>query len=309
MNDLELLRDAWDTPDAPSTDAAAQARAALLARATQRRRSWLGVRVAVVGAAAAAIAVGVAVLDEDRVAPAGAAQVLERAAAASEAKPFVAPRADQWVYTEVRFTRSDAREPETWSTWHRADGRGMAWIDEAGKLRLRGLEPPQRGPVHPARRGLLEGYAAIAALPTDPEALLQWAYAQAKHITNGPDSTDESEIYLLFNHMLRDNVLPPELEAAIFRALKEIPGVTVSTVDVLGRPSLALAMTTADWLREELLLDPQTYTYRGERSTVVKDAFISPEKAGNATGRVTKGSVVVAERVVAAIVDRPGERR
>jgi hypothetical protein len=105
-------------------------------------------------------------------------------------------------------------------------------------------------------------------------------------------------------------VLPPELEAAIFRALKQIPGVTVvDTVDVAGRPAIALGLGTSDWLHEELLLDKETYAYRGERSTVVRDAVIDPLKAGNARGEVKKGSKVVAERVVTAIVDEPGQRR
>jgi hypothetical protein len=91
--------------------------------------------------------------------------------------------------------------------------------------------------------------------------------------------------------------------------MKQVPGVTVATVDVFDRPALAVGMTTSSWLREELLLDPATYAYRGERSTVIKDATIDPEKAGNPTGAVTKGSQVVVERLTAAVVDRPGQRR
>lgn len=91
--------------------------------------------------------------------------------------------------------------------------------------------------------------------------------------------------------------------------MKQVPGVTVETVDVLGSPALALGLETADWLREELLLDPATYGYRGERSTVVKDAVIDPLKAGNSTGEVKKDSQVIVERLASAIVDEPGERR
>ena len=72
------------------------------------------------------------------------------------------------------------------------------------------------------------------------------------------------------------------------------------------RHALALGQTE-DWLREELLLDPATYEYRGERSTVVRDATIDPLKAGNATGEVERGSRVVSKRVTTAIVDAPGE--
>jgi hypothetical protein len=238
---------------------------------------------------------------------ANAAQVLEKAAAASETRRIVAPRDDQWIYIEERFTRSPGGEPEILRSWHRADGLGRAWIDEAGKLRVMVDEAPKKRLGRPVPAPL-SGYKTLAALPTDPGALLRWAYAQAKHITNGPDSTDDGEVYLLFNHMLREIVLPPGLEAGIFRAMKQIPGLTVDTVKIFGRPTLALGLTTADWLHEELLLDPDTHAYRGARSTVIKDATIDPAKAGNSTGRVTKGSQVITERVVTAIVDEPGRR-
>jgi hypothetical protein len=69
----------------------------------------------------------------------------------------------------------------------------------------------------------------------------RWAYAQAKNITGG-GMNDDGDVYLLFNGMLRGNVLPPELEAGIFRALKQIPGVKVETVDVFEQPALSLAL-------------------------------------------------------------------
>jgi copper chaperone CopZ len=99
----------------------------------------------------------------------------------------------------------------------------------------------------------------------------------------------------------------PELEAAIFRALKDVPGVTVTEVEISGRPALAVAQTE-DWLQEELLLDRRTYAYLGERSTVVKDTVIRPEKAGNESGRISKGHKVLLERLASGIVDEAGDR-
>jgi hypothetical protein len=83
--------------------------------------------------------------------------------------------------------------------------------------------------------------------------------------------------------------------------------VTLQTVDICGKPTYSLAFSD-DWLREELLIDPQTYAYRGTRSTVVKTTKIDPAKAGNETGQVTKGSTVIVERIATAIVDQPGQR-
>jgi hypothetical protein len=71
----------------------------------------------------------------------------------------------------------------------------MAWLDESGKLRFRPFDLPdrKRDRARPAF-GPLSGYATVAALPTDPDALLRRAYDQAVNITNGPDSTDDGEV-------------------------------------------------------------------------------------------------------------------
>jgi hypothetical protein len=327
MDDLKALYEAWEISEAPSRAAAAQARAALLARANGRvspRRRFrlplprLGVRLAAVCVFVLTIAIGVAVVEnitgadgrQASIVPglvpvANAAQVLERAAVAAEKKSFIAPRPSQWIYFEDRYSSYGPGgrlvDEGVRRTWHRADGLGLAFIDEHGHLRVREEEPPERRLGRPIP--IFGSYRELAALPADPDALLRWAYEQ--NIENGDDSRD-AVVYLLFKHILRENVLPPELEAATFRALKQVPGVTLTdTVDVSGRPAFALGQTE-DWLHQELLLDKQTYTYRGERSTVVKDATIDPLKAGNSTGEVKKGSRVVVARVATAIVDEPG---
>jgi hypothetical protein len=314
MNDLEILRDAWETPDPPSHTAFTTARADLLAHGRPRPVRRRGVRVAVAGVAVLSLAAGATLVvstDEGgrpaSLAPgvptAAADVVLERAAVAAERQPFVPPRDDQWIYIEDRFDGSDDGGPKTQQTWRRADGGGYAWI-ENGKLQVELIDPPRKhGRPVPTP---FDDYKSLAALPTDPDALLRWAYGQAESITGG-GVTDHGDVYLQFEHMLRSNVLPPDLQAAVYRALAQVPNVSVETIEVFGRPALALVQAES-WLRQELLLDPETYAYRGERSTVVRDATISPEKAGNATGEVKRGSYVISERVTAAIVDKPGER-
>ena len=278
-------------------------RAALLERAARRRSGRRRALVGALAAATAAFAVVATNLDGSgpdglRGVPVAAAEVLERAAVAAEDKPFTPPRDDQWIYFEDRLDGDGTRRQ-----WRRADGRGLAWIDERGKLRVEILEPPRPGRPLPPLGG---GYKELAALPTDPDALLRWAYGLAENIT-GAGLTDHGDVYGIFNAMLRGNVMPPKLEAAIFRALKQVPGVELTTVEVLGRPAYSLGQTE-DWLHEELLLDRETYAYLGERSTIARDATIDPLKAGNATGEVRKGDKVVATRIETAIVDMPGER-
>ena len=333
-DDLTTLRDCFDAPDAPPA-ARAFARAAVLERAAaetnaavvhlaaapaRTRSRRIGRRVVAVGAAAAVMATAFMVLENvggtgrngrpDPIVPglsvpaANAAEVLERAASASAAKPeFEPPRDDQWIYTAERMTGSDG-EPMTQQQWARADGGAHAWIDEAGTLQIQTMERPSD---HPARRGILEGYPLVASLPTDAAALRQWAYDRAdENWSNGPNSTSEEEIFLFFNHILRGNVMPPALEAAIFSVMSDLPGLTIDNVEMFGSPAIAVGYES-DWLRDEILLDPRTYEYVGERSTVTRDATIDPEKAGNATGQVHEGSQVIAQRLDIAIVDEAGE--
>ena len=305
MNDLTILHDAWAAPEAPSPTARAQARAALVARGAPRRRRALLPRLAAAAALACIAVTGLVALDGvgggAAPVPEAAAAVLERAAAAAERRPFTPPRDDQWIYFEDRITPEAGGAAETRRTWRRADGGGMAWLDD-GELHVAHLEASEGRPLRVAV-GPLAGYRTLAALPTDPDALLRWAYREARDIT-GAGLTEHGDVYAVFSGMVRENVLPPELEAAIFRALKQVPGVTLETEDVAGRGALVLGQTE-DWLREELLLDPETYAYRGERSTVTRDATIDPLKAGNPAGSIEKGQTVVVERVRTAIVDAP----
>jgi hypothetical protein len=314
MNDLEILHETWEAPPA-SPEARAAARAALLERAATTRaprRRRLVPRLAMAAVAVLIVVAGVAVVDDLGRGPDGlspvpiaSAAVLERAADAAERRPFTAPRDDQWIYIEDRLTSSQGGEPMTRETWRRADGAGMAWIDDAGRLRVEITRPSKRRPLRIAV-GPLAGYRTLAALPTDADALLAWAYRQAKNVT-GAGITEHGDVYAIFSGMLRDNLLPPDLEAAIYRALIQVPNVTVEATNVAGRPALVLGQTE-DWLREELLLDARTYRYLGQSGIVVRDATIDPAKAGNRTGEIEKGQTAVAERISTAVVDRPGQR-
>jgi hypothetical protein len=309
MNDLELLHDAWGAPDAPSDAARARARSALLARAVPRYRRRLVPRLAAAAALVLIVAAGLAAVRDigpgPETVPNASAAVLERAAVAAEGKPFTPPRDDQWIYIEDRITSSDGGEPMIRRRWRAVDGTGMAAVADDGKLRVERVRSGKGRPLR-AVVGPFAAYETLAALPTDPDALRRWAYRQGETIT-GAGLTEDGDVYAIFSGILSDNVLPPELEAAIFRALKQVPGVTVDRIDVGGRRALLVGQTE-DWLREEFLLDAETYTYLGQSGTVVRDAIIDPAKAGNDTGAIEQGHQVVAERLTTAIVDEPGQR-
>ena len=261
MNDLQILHDAWAEPDAPSNSSREQARTDLLARATMRSRRRWTVRVAAMGGLATALVAGIAMVPIRRRSspsslPVASAAVLEAAAVAAEDEPFTPPRDDQWIYTREKF--SDVVPQFRQEKWRRADGGGFAFYDEAGRLEVEMLRP-RRGRSKPVPLGPLAGYKQLAALPTDPKALLRWAYGQTANIEGG-GSNEHAEVYGIFEGMISDNVLPPDLKAGIFRALKQVPGVTVNTVEVNGERVIALGQTD-DWLHSELLLDAKSYDY------------------------------------------------
>jgi hypothetical protein len=332
MDDLETLHDAWSPPEAPSPDAHAEARAALLARAAgggDRRRApaWrrlrpprIGVRRVAVGALALALATGVTVVQnvggtDSRGRPrsivpglpagpvANAAEALERAALVAEAKPSTAPRPNQWIYTRERVTFS--RGPMKGAInqgWQRVDGKGTAFIDENGKLRFRPVPKPPTG--RHARKLPPEPwtYPTITTLPTDPDALLRWVH----NFSGGSDWA--AEAFGMFAGILGRGLVPPKLEAAIYRAMKQLPNVKLirNGVPVAGHATLALGRRNG-FLYDEVLLDSRTFTYRGERSVIVEENQGWERAKGIEPVGHAKGLVILFERLTTAIVDKPGQ--
>jgi hypothetical protein len=314
MNDLDILRDAWPAPEAPSPAARERVRADLLARTARGpRRRWSPrlAAVAVLAIAATAGLVAVQNVGDGQspsplpAVPVASAAVLEAAAQAAEDDPFSPPRDDQWIYMKDALSPASDDAPNArQERWRRADGTGFAFYDERGRLRVETMRPRRHG--RPIPLGPAAGYKQLAELPTKPDELLSWAYGLTGNITGG-GSTEHAEVYGIFEHMLADNLLPPDLKAGLFRALKQVPGVTVTRTEVAGRRVYALEQTD-DWLRQELLLDAASYDYVGQSGTVVRDTTIDPLKAGNHTGTIERGQRAAAMRIVTAVVDEPGQR-
>ncbi|WP_433331687.1 CU044_5270 family protein [Spirillospora sp. CA-294931] len=279
-----------------------------------RRRRWTP-RLVAVGGLAVTIAAGTTVAqniggtDEHGrprtaipglpAAPAAnAKEALTRAAYAAERRPFTAPRPDQWVYIKTRykdvnhkkkkygpFTPKSPATTYTQERWTRADGKQTADF-EGGKLVI----APTGGTSIP------NDYATVSTLPRDPDALLAWAKKQA-----GPH---QDPVFSLLGAMLVHSLVPPAQEAAIYRALAKTPGVTLTkrTSDAEGRPALSLSSAAEGWIREEVLLDPSTYAYRGHRTVVIKDH--SDEHMSYKKGTVADQSA----RLTITVVNRPGQR-
>jgi hypothetical protein len=333
-DDMTILRALSPRVAAPSHDAQAAAHAALMRRAAgtasspgRARRLRLpgaGPRFAVAGglaltvAAAAVVAYGLGGGHENAhrrsVAPgppvASAQAALYQAANRAGSRAFTPPRPGQWTYLETRYTSPGKPALGTTQTpksplttrvdreWTRVDGTRVAFYSH-GRLTITatgGAMPPT-------------DYASIVRIPLDPDALVAWAKRNSPRGRTAGEKDDAA--FGMLGSLLNDNLVPPRQEAAVYRAMARIPGVTLDreAVDVAGRPALGVSKVAYGYLRQEVLLDRTTYAYLGERDVVIKDHTDTGGTGDHGTWTVKKGTIAVfSVRLAAAIVDRPGQR-
>ena len=77
----------------------------------------------------------------------------------------------------------------------------------------------------------------------------------------------------------------------------------------LARAAAIEGPGSSDWLRLEIILDPNTHRYLGARQFVTRDHFTPDTPSGSKGTRFRKGQVLVSRAQVAlAIVDAPCQR-
>lgn len=254
-------------------------------RATARwrggRRPHLGWRLALTGGLSAAVAAAVAAAVIVAVAHPGGAgnsitvrELAHRAAAAAGRQPPVRP--GQWVYWKE--TRSRARS-SIFQVWTTADATKAAFVAHGKVYRFHfpggglqyigqpeGESLPGRGTVTSGETGTIPvKYAGLGSLPRSPQALL-------RHLANlplyhrsgwGPAPVRE---FTIIEELITTYVMPPRLTAELYRALGQIPGVTVDphAVDVAGRPGIGFLHSVQPAAgAEEIIIDPHTYRLMG----------------------------------------------
>ncbi|MBC6463652.1 CU044_5270 family protein, partial [Actinomadura sp. HBU206391] len=165
-------------------------------------------------------------------------------------------------------------------------------------------------------------YDQLDRLPTETGALLAEVYTRSGGHA-GIDRDDRAFTYIMTT--FRDaTIVPPQVQAALYRVLARIPGVRIvqNVEDQAGRRGIAVARESDD-LRSELLLDATTYRFLGERTVVARDKTITPRPyptprrwRGNwPPGPSPEPDVLTAGRVLnsttrleTGVVDRPGRR-
>jgi hypothetical protein len=248
-------------------------------------------------AAAAAVCVTLVVPGSNPARPAAvtARELAYRAAAAAAAQPAVP--AGQWVYWHETTVAGYLGAPPPWphmkptrttdQVWTTADSDKAAFIVHG---HVRYVCPSQLIPApcptiigQPLPTVLTEGggqadinpipvsYAKLTSLPVNPLALDR--YFGSLHGHGG--SAAFSEFQIIYD-LVVSYVMPPALTAELYRALGDVPGITVNdhAVDAAGRTGIGFqspvpvipphqAGAFPIYPVDQLILDPSTYELMG----------------------------------------------
>jgi hypothetical protein len=160
----------------------------------------------------------------------------------------------------------------------------------------------------------LQDYAHLASLPTDPQALVK------KLCHREPATADHTAcVFTSADKLLANVAMPPRLQATFYRVLATLPHIVVKqdVVDLAGRHDIAVAEAYPDdFQSEEILLDPHTYEYRGQRLNWTVDPNEAPPAPGGTpprvlhspTGAQARHEFTETTRIASGVVDRPGTR-
>jgi hypothetical protein len=227
-----------------------------------------------------------------RILHAAAAQVAREAATAE-------PSPGQWIYyTEVdEGGAHPVRTPESpeWVTFD--GGQNAYYAGSGGPLIVHtsrtSFPPPGTGPWAALNTYGISAKIAwdvLASLPADPQALLtviagqvatpagkQFAAASVTHILGGAQTTEPQLEFDYLTRILWNAFLggPPAAEAAVYRAMATLPGITVQQriTDAAGASAIGVS---DDGGYNQLLLSPVSYQVIGWRVISNGHALIRP---------------------------------
>ncbi|MFF3866921.1 CU044_5270 family protein [Micromonospora sp. NPDC001898] len=293
-----------------------QSPAASPARPSPRPRrllAWLAPPVAATALAAVLVAtIGLPGGDPERGTPAnqyvkvlqgeaaGVAPLMEQVALVAAAKPAASPVADgKFVY--VRSRVAWLVFPEDGNDGPKEAGVNRQVLDEVHDREL--WLPQSSGDALARERG--ETFTVnnstpnsrYANLPTNPDALLRHIYAEVEP----QDLPRDVAAFDYIGEALRESLLPPQVNAAFYRAAAKIPGAVLvpESVDAAGRTGVAVGRTDEFGTRTEWIFDRTSFEYLGERSYLVRDT-----ETGKA-GMLTATTAVLSRGVVDKAGNRP----
>ncbi|QYX78211.1 CU044_5270 family protein [Streptomyces akebiae] len=253
-----------------------------------------------------------------------AAELLERVAEAAGRRSLPEVRDDQFVYTErddyhwkMDSEKNDHGCPDTLEAypygvrefWSSVDGQ------HNGLQRERGVDGEvgelSVGIQLPAKNGANFFREVEDELPTDADGMYRYLYGlKGDERASGAKSADR-KAFDKASTLLVEQLLPPKVEAALYRAVARIPGLTVyeGSVDAADRTGVSVGLE-GDWpeyrghgpTRHELLFGTRTLAFLAA-DTVKLDPPADSCDSLDAGDLVT--SVAILER---AVVDSVSER-
>ncbi|WP_380280621.1 CU044_5270 family protein [Kitasatospora purpeofusca] len=232
------------------------------------------------------------------------ASTVHEIAAAATARTTPQPGPGQYIYIKSRVSfmagsyNADTGESATWvqplherEVWKSPDGT-RGWLDEPGYQEKGGIPLDNNEP----RKQL--SYQWLAAQPADPDALLTSVYATV----SGSRDRDQ-QAFNEIGSMIREQLVPSGLAAALYEAAGKIPGVVVveHAQDASDRDGIALArLDPQTGERSEWIFDRESHQYLGSRGVQVR------EVNGIKPGTVVERTSILARAVVDAKSQRPG---
>ena len=317
MNDLTELRDFGRDLDQEILGPSPELRHRVLrglaeppGRTRQRMpRFRIGRRVAITGglavvsAAALLIAPALSWWGGSPAVRAQAAQILERAALTARHQPVLTARPSQFVFVKtLEASAGISVSPSGNANVTILRYLREIWLSASGTRRGLLREQPRSSPLpgHPTgawRTIILTGRerpAYLSGLPTSADAMLSYLYRNSQG-QNPPDQ----QAFITAGDLIRESYLHPAALAAVFEAVARIPGVGVVHGAVTANGTRGIAVErTFQGNSSQLIFDPETYAFIGERQVVV----------GTQT-RLKVGTVMDSTAVLSvAIVDHVGQQ-
>lgn len=216
-------------------------------------------------------------------------------------------RDDQWVYVDSKVSYSQTvvgggSDKTTipplhrFESWDSVDGTRAGLYRETGRGEWAGEPAPK-----PGERGyeVSTNYRHLSTLPTDADEMYDWLRETAPKYSG--QEIDQA-MFVLVGDLIRQAIVPPEVSAALYRAVAKIPGVMVidNAVDAAGRPGIAIARNDPDNpSRDEWIFDKKTHEFLGERAVAT-----SARSGGVEKGDVTSNTAILDR----AVVDKAGQR-
>jgi hypothetical protein len=315
MDDLKLLQRSRNALPDPLPGAQERGRSALEARMSEAasapvtdirsRRRRVGTIAAGIAAVAASVLVlaNIAGVTGPGGASAQATEVLESAALAAIGAEDLVVADGQYllVETDSEYMMSASTDeanpvgneigvayPEHWEVYIPSDSDEQAsWVREYGDptrfygdgareyaatMSVRDTEI-QRGVAGKLHNVL--GEKLLAELPRDGAAL--FAYYDAEY--TGGSASREEDTFGRITDMLRAGNVPSDLRAAGYEALTMIEGVEVTeeVANLHGQSGIAIGRhePSRDY-RHDIIIDPETGRFIGERELAVRDAHAVP---------------------------------